>query len=145
MLNHRERVRHIKKNAHKKLQINLRILSIVYLILLVVTIYSAINSHAILWQVLLGLVIGVAAGLISSRMYKISWNDDEAKVIGRIDIYGVAVLVLFIIFELNRTNIAHLFASGESVTTIGLTLITGALFGRILGTSRRIIRVVQSR
>lgn len=144
MLNHHERAEHIKNNASKKLRMNLRILAIVYLILFAVTVYSIINAHAIIWQVVLGLAIGIAAGLVSSRMYKISWDNDEAKVIGRIDIYGVIVLVLFITFELNRNNIANLFASKGSLGAIGLTMITGALFGRIIGTSGRIIHIVRS-
>ncbi len=145
MQKHRERVHHLKHNTSRRLRNNLRILLVVYLVLLIVTIYSAINSHAILWQVLVGFALGIIVGLVSSRMYKISWDEGEAKVIGRIDIYGVIVLVLFIVFELNRNNVARLFASGESLTAVGLTLITGALLGRVFGTSRQIVRIARSR
>lgn len=137
------RAKHIKTNASKKLRNNLRILTIVYVILFIVTLYNVIVSQAIFWQVLTAIVIGLVAGVISSRMYKISWSKDEAKVIGKIDIYGAVVLVLFIIFELNRTRIAEIFASGDAIGSIGLVLITSALFGRILGTSKQIIRVLE--
>jgi hypothetical protein len=116
----------------------------VYAILFVVTMYSAIASNAIFWQVLLGFAIGIAAGIISARMYKITWDKNEAQVVGRIDIYGVIILVLFIAFELNRDRIAILFSSDGSLGTIGLTLITGALFGRIFGTAGKIIKTLQS-
>jgi hypothetical protein len=144
MHRHQAHATHIKKHASKRLRINLRILFIVYAVLFAVTTYSVIISKAIWWQVLLGLFIGLIAGLISSRMYKISWSKDEAKVVGKIDIYGFAVLLLFIIFELNRSHIAMLFSSGSSLGAIGFTLITGALFGRIFGTARQIIRVLKS-
>ena len=143
MRKHRERAIHIKTHASKKLRLNLRILLIVYAVLLIVTLYSAFASHAMFWQVLVGFAIGIVAGVISSRMYKISWSEDEAKVIGKIDVYGLIILVLFIVFELNREHIAQLFSSGDSLGAIGLTLITGALFGRILGTARQIIRVLR--
>lgn len=139
-----ERARHIKKHASKKLQLNLRILFAVYAVLLIVTVYSATVSNAIFWQLAMGFIIGIIAGAISSRMYKISWDKDEAKVVGKIDIYGVVILVLFVLFELNRDHIARLFASGESLGAIGLTLITGALLGRILGTAQQIVRILIS-
>jgi len=142
MNQHRTKAKHIKTNASKRLRLNLRILTIVYIILLFVTMYSVILSQAIFWQVILAIVIGIIAGVISARMYKISWSKDEAKVIGKIDIYGAVVLVLFILFELNRTMIAELFASGDSIASIGFVLITSTLFGRILGTSKKILRVL---
>jgi len=143
MKQHHIKAKHIKTNASKRLQLNLRILGIVYLILFAITGYSVVVSQAIFWQVLLAIIIGVLAGVVSARMYKITWNKHEAEVIGRIDIYGAVVLVLFIIFELNRTQIAQIFSSGESIGAIGLVLITGALFGRIFGTARRILQVLE--
>jgi hypothetical protein len=107
-------------------------------------VYELFISHTLFSQVLIALAIGLAAGFISSRMYKISWDKNSAKVVGRIDIYGVIVLVLFAIFELNRTWIADLFSGGEALGSIGLVLITTALLGRILGTSRKILQVLSA-
>jgi hypothetical protein len=76
-------------------------------------------------------------------MYKISWNKDEAKVVGRIDLYGIIVLVLFIVFELNRDHIASLFAGSETLGSISLVLITETLLGRIIGTAKRILQVLR--
>ncbi|MEO5950595.1 MAG: hypothetical protein ABIQ04_04060 [Candidatus Saccharimonadales bacterium] len=136
--------KHIRTNASKKLRNNLRILSIVYLILFIITMYNLVIAQTTFWQVILAILIGLTAGIISARMYKISWSEDESKVIGRIDIYGGIVLVLFVVFELNRTRIAEIFSSGDSIGSIGLVLITSALFGRILGTSKKILHVLES-
>ncbi len=144
MSQHRhEKAKHIDTHASKGLRNNLRILGVVYTVLFVITMYNLIISQAIFWQVVLAILLGFTAGLVSSRMYKISWNKDESKVIGRIDIYGIVVLVLFIVFELNRTHIAELFASGDSIGSIGLLLVTSALFGRIVGTAKRILQVLR--
>ncbi len=75
-------------------------------------------------------------------MYKISWSKDEAKVIGRIDRYGLIVLGFFILFELNRNLVAGFIAPTEVISTISFALITGTLYGRILGTSRRILKTL---
>lgn len=137
MKNKLERLGHIRNNASKKLRTNLRMLSVVYVVLFIVAMVVAIRSHTALWQVVLGFLIGIVAGLISSRMYKMSWDHHEAEVIGKIDIYGAVTLVLFIAFELNRDLIAGLFASGAAIGTISLTLIAGALYGRIIGTMNK--------
>jgi hypothetical protein len=142
MNNRKERSGHIKTHASKQLRINLRILSVVYVFLLLITLYNVIIAQAIFYQVVLAILIGLVAGVISARMYKITWDKNEEKVVGRIDIYGVIVLVLFILFELNRGIIADLFVNGESLGSISLVLITSALFGRILGTSKKILRVL---
>jgi len=145
MSEHRKKqAKHIQTHASKKLRINLRILSAVYIILLLVTVYELFVTRALFSQVLIALIIGLAAGFISARMYKISWDKDSAKVVGRIDIYGVIVLVLFILFELNRNWIADLFSDGEALGSIGFVLITTALLGRILGTARRILQVLSA-
>ena len=143
MSNHKQHKANIRNHASRRLIMNLRILLVVYVVLLFVTLYQLVVSQAIFWQVLLAIVIGLAAGLISSRMYKISWNKHEATVVGRIDIYGIAVLVLFALFELNRNTIADTFVNGPSLGSIGLVMVTSALFGRILGTSRKILRVLR--
>jgi uncharacterized integral membrane protein len=75
-------------------------------------------------------------------MYKITWDKHEAEVVGRIDIYGITVLVLFALFELNRNTIASTYVHGPSLGAIGFVLLTSALFGRILGTSRKILRIL---
>jgi len=144
MSERRKQARHIQTHASKKLRINLRILSVVYIILLLVTVYELFVSHTLFSQVLIALAIGFTAGFISSRMYKISWDKDTAKVVGRIDIYGVIVLVLFVVFELNRTWIAELFSGGEALGSISFVLITAALLGRIFGTSRKILQILSA-
>ncbi len=115
----------------------------VYSLLLLFTIYKLFVAGPNVFQVVVAVVIGLTAGLISSRMYKISWSKDEAKVVGRIDIYGLVVLVLFSLFEFNKDHIAHLFANGAIVGTISLVLLTSALFGRVLGTAKKILRVLR--
>jgi len=142
MSERRKQAQHIKTHASKKLRINLRILSVVCLILLLITLYELFVSSALFSQVLIAVLIGLAAGVISSRMYKISWDKDEAKVVGRIDMYGVIVLILFVIFELNRNQIAGLFSGSETLGSIGFVLITTALLGRVIGTSKKILRVL---
>jgi len=115
---------------------------VVYVVLFLITLYDLIIARTIFSQVLIAMIIGLVAGIVSARMYKITWDSDEAEVVGRIDAYGVVVLVLFILFELNRNRIAELFAGGASLGSIGFVLITSALFGRIFGTARSILRVL---
>jgi len=143
MKDHRTHARHIKSNASKKLRTNLRLLSVVCLVLICVTGYNVVVTQTVFWQVVVAIAIGLVAGVISTRMYKITWSHHEAQVIGRMDRYGVIVLALFILFELNRNHIAELFVSGEAIGTFALVLVTSALYGRILGTARQILKVLE--
>ena len=75
MSDRKERVEHIKTHSSKRLRLNLRILSIVYIGLLIFTLYDVIVARDIFYQVLIAIIIGLTAGYISSRMYKITWNE----------------------------------------------------------------------
>lgn len=143
MSERQQNAKHIKKHASKRLRRNLQILSVVYAVLFVVTLYDVFVSGTLFSQVIIAVIIGLVAGIVSSRMYKISWDAGEEKVVGRIDIYGIVVLALFIVFELNRSWIAHFFASGTALGSLSLVLVTSALFGRMFGTAKKILRVLR--
>lgn len=133
----------IKTTSHKRLQRNLQILAAVYSILLLITIYHLFVSPVIWWQAALCIIIGLTVGILSSRMMKIDWDKDEEKVVGRMDIYGVIILALFILFEIFRSRIVELFAGGSSAGTLSLLLLAFTLCGRILGTAKKILTVAR--
>ena len=140
---HKEAREIVRQASHERLRRMLRILAIVYSILIVITIYHLSTTHVVWWQVGLCVVIGLAVGFASSRMMKIDWDRDEEKVVGRIDIYGAIILVLFIIFELSRSKVVGLFADSESIGTLSLLLLAFTLYGRIIGMSKKILSTAQ--
>ena len=139
----KERRELIRKASHQRLRRNLQILAAVYIVLFLVTVYHLIATPVIWWQALLCIVLGLAVGIISSRMMKIDWDHDQEKAVGRIDIYGAIILVLFILFEIFRSKIIGLFASNGSVGTLSLLLLAFVLYGRIAGMARKILAIAR--
>ncbi len=133
----------IKKASHQRLRRNLQILAVVYSVLILVTIYHLFTTHVVWWQMALCIAIGLAVGIVTSRMMKIDWDKDQEKVVGRIDVYGAIILVLFILFEVFRTRIVELFASNGSIGTLSLLLLAFTLYGRILGMVKRILAIAR--
>lgn len=106
-------------------------------------IYTGLHDSASAWQVTLGLIIGIVAGKLSARIFKISWDTKARHVTSTIDIAGVIVLILYIIFVLLKNNIAELFATNGSVAAMGLAIAAGGIYGRSLSNLKKIIRILR--
>ncbi len=137
---HRELVRHA---SHKRLRTNLRILAVVYIVLIIVTIAHLVGTPLLWWQALPSIVIGLGVGFISSRMLRISWDSEQSKVIGKMDIYGVIILILFIAFELLRGKLAGLFVSGDAISSASFLILTFAIYGRLVAMSSKIVAIAK--
>jgi hypothetical protein len=76
-------------------------------------------------------------------MFHISWNHDAKKVVSRFDVYGVIILVLYIFFEIFREKIVGYFTHDIQVGTVGFALLAGIMFGRVLGTRGKIMKILK--
>jgi|GEM_PF-1485916 len=129
------------KHINPKLRRSLRIYVIISVVVLVLVVVTGIRSHANGLVVLGGLLAGIIVGVLFNRIYKISWDTDADHAIYKMDVYGIVLLVAYIAFDLSRHRIVELFISGNSVGATSLALLSGALYGRVLGTGRRIIKI----
>ena len=142
-MDQRTKRRHVRKHTDPKLKRNLRIFLVIFVILLSFVVYETTRDGASPWQVGTGLLIGVIAGALTSRMYKISWNQEAQQVTSNFDLYGVLIIGLYILFSLSRTHIAELFAGSESIASASLALLTGTMYGRVLGSGWAIFRILK--
>lgn len=92
---------------------------------------------------LFGLLVGVGIGVVASRMFRTSWNHDAKKVVSRLDIFGVGILISYMLLEVFRGKIVGYFTHGLQVETVGFAFLAGIMFGRVLGTRGRIIEVLK--
>jgi predicted neutral ceramidase superfamily lipid hydrolase len=141
---HQARQDFADKNIHPKLRRSLRLYLIIAVIVFIFVLVSAFRAHASGFVVALGFAAGIAAGIVFSRIYKISWDKDAAKAINKTDLYGGVLLILYIAFDLSRDHLVKIFTQGPAVGATSLALLAGALFGRVLGTGWVIIDVVRS-
>ncbi len=133
-----------RQHLDPKLRRSLRLFLVISALLLAVVIYETIHDHANVGYVALGLIAGIALGTVLSRMYKISWDHDAQRATYRIDIVGGIVLGLYVVFSLFRGNLVGFLAPGQSAAAMSMALLAGAMYGRVLGSGRTIVKVVSS-
>lgn len=91
----------------------------------------------------IALTVGLVVGIFLSRMFKVSWDRDAEKVVSRIDIYGAVLLGIYIVVEISGEDLIRRWFSGPEVLTIILALAGGAVLGRGLGISRKMLQVLR--
>lgn len=132
-----------RKHLHNKVILNLRIFMVISAALIGVVIYEILTGRISLILALIGLVLGTTAGVFTARMYLFSWDHDAKKVISRLDILGGIILVVYILASIFRSKIIGRFVSPNYVTGMSLSVATGLMIGRVLGTGNKILKILK--
>lgn len=112
-------------------------------VLLIVAVYDTVRDRASILSVGIGLAIGVIAGALLSRAYKISWGPKDQRVTYAIDALGILLLAGSIALDIERNHLVGLFAHGASIAAAGMALLAGTLYGRFLGNTHAIVRTLR--
>jgi heme/copper-type cytochrome/quinol oxidase subunit 4 len=122
---------------HKRLLVQIRILSIISVILLGVVAYNVVVYGLSAWLALAIAAVSFLLGLfVFSRMNTIVWNEEEEIIkTGRMEILGFVVLALYVGFEIGlRTLLNAEFPHSFAATAYLFAGIGASLLGRSLGT-----------
>jgi hypothetical protein len=130
--------KHIRHYIDKKLLFRLRMFIVIFVALLGFVIYELISSAVNPVFALLGIVLGIGLGTVLARMYKLSWNKDETKVVGRLDMIGIIILIVYIGFALSRNFLFGHIIQGPSLGVFTLSITAGSMLGRVLATHQGI-------
>ena len=136
----------ISRHSHhidKRLRFRLRLYFLISAVLTALLIYNVVRGTLRLDYGILGLAVGIGIGILASRMYHVSWSHDAKKVASRLDIFGIGILILYILFEIFREKIVGYFTHDVQVGTVGFAILAGIMFGRVLGTRGKIITVLK--
>lgn len=90
-----------------------------------------------------GILIGVGGGIVSSRMNHLSWDHDAEKIVSRLDVFGIIILVAYIIFAILRTKLISYFVHGPTVGAISFSIVAGIMIGRVIGTRGKILKILK--
>jgi hypothetical protein len=129
-------------NIDPRLRTRLRLYGIIFLVMLVVIIVDVVRNLISIPLALLALAIGTVIGLLLGRMYRLSWDEIETKVIARIDWLGGIILVLYILFAIFRNRLFGQWVTGAALGAFTLSLTAGTMLGRVVSTSSGIRRVL---
>jgi hypothetical protein len=92
-----------------------------------------------------GIFIGLFLGIISARMYHLSWSKDAKKIVSRLDVVGIIILVLYMAFVIVRSKLIGYFVAAPMVGAVGFAITAGIMIGRVIGTRNAIIEILKER
>lgn len=143
-----KRHRSLHKHVHhidKKLKFRLRLYSIISLVMLGVVLYEIFIKTLPLEFAVVGIFIGLFGGIISARMYHLSWNHDAKKIVSRLDVVGIIILVFYIAFVIARSKLIGYFVVAPMVGAVGFSITAGIMMGRVIGTRNAIMEILKER
>lgn len=127
----------------RRLRFRMRMYVGIFLVLVVVIGVRVLQGRVGLTPVMLGLGGGIAIGLLVGRMYRLSWDDETNTVIGRIDLLGAALLVLYLIFSLLRDRLIGSWTDrAETISAVALCVTAGGMLGRVIFMLRGVRRIL---
>jgi peptidoglycan/LPS O-acetylase OafA/YrhL len=128
----------------KRLIFRLRIYTLVMIFMLLVISGEVLSgTFSVAWA-LGGILIGLGVGILATRMYRLSWDEDTSHVISRIDWIGGIILISYLIFVFTRTHYLSYWVQGAPLMGIIFSITAGTMLGRVLGTRRGINKVLKT-
>ncbi len=135
----------LKKQTHPKLQVVLWVYFLIAIIFLGLAIWHVFWDDVRGWLIFGPLALGLIIGAIISRIAKISWDLQTRQVISKIDILGLGVLLAYLIFCWWRQRLIAQFVHGPEITTVTFSLLSGIMYGRMLGVRGKIKKVIRKK
>jgi len=114
------------------------------LIMLAIIVYEVFTGVFMVSWAIGGIVIGFGVGILASRMYHLSWDDETNMVIGHIDKIGAVILIAYLIFIFSRTYFLQQWVQGAPLTALILSLTTGSMLGNMMSTRRGIRKILKT-
>ena len=134
----------VTQSVDRRLIVRLRIYIIVMILLLAVIIYEVVQGTFVIQLPIVGIIIGLFVGIIVSRMYNLSWDEETNNVIGEIDRIGAVILVVYLIFIFTKSYFLGYYVQGTYLFAIILGITAGTMLGRVLATSRGINQILKA-
>lgn len=131
------------QNIDSRIIKRLRNYLLVMFILLVLIVFEVLNGRFNILFSTGGILMGLLIGVIVSRVYNLSWDEETNNVIGRIDWIGAVILVCYLIFIFTKTQLLGYWVQGTSLFALVLGITAGTMLGRVLSTKRGIERVLK--
>lgn len=133
----------IRQFVQKKLIIRLRIFFILFFILVDIVFYEISLYYISPLMALGALLFGFFTQLLFVRRKKIYWEEDTARVIGKMDQIGVILLIIYILFSATRHWLLHQWLQGNQLAAFSFAFAAGAMGGRLLSMRRQIKKVLR--
>ena len=135
-MNEKDEIKIRHQHIDSKMKIRLRIYSLIAIILLIFVGYEVSLGTISIQLAILGIVVGLIAGSILGRVFRLDWNEENSKVIGYIDGIGALIIIMYIIFVLTEIHYLQ--------TVLVLSVFAGAMLGRVLITRHNMTKILKA-
>ncbi|QQS59625.1 hypothetical protein IPN35_01960 [Candidatus Peregrinibacteria bacterium] len=134
-----------KQHVEQKLLKRLRIFAIIIAIVIGIVVYKILFDEISIRLAIIGLTFGTILGLITGRMFKITWDQEAQKVISRLDKIGVIFLMFYVVIEIGRKWIFGSWLHGKELSAFSLIFLAGLLLGRLLTMMKNIKKALMAK
>lgn len=118
-----------------KLRWQLRLFSLLALVMLAITGYRIGHGEIAVALALLTLALGIGVGALISRIYRLDWDMVTSTIVGRVDLLGGLILAAYLIFAVAKGRlIGHWITDAHQASILGLDLTAGIMIGRVIAT-----------
>jgi len=139
-----QKVHPARQHIDRRLIVRLRLYCITCLVMLGVIVVEIVRHKIGVTLAAGGIAIGLVLGIVVSRMYRLSWDEQTTKVVAQIDWIGGGILGLYITFIFFRDWIFGHWLQGSTLVEFGLCISAGLMLGRVLGARHGISIALQS-
>jgi len=139
-----QKVHPARQHIDHRLIVRLRLYCITCLVMLGVIVVEIVRHKIGVTLAAGGIAIGLVLGIVVSRMYRLSWDEQTTKVVAQIDWIGGGILGLYITFIFFRDWIFGHWLQGSTLVEFGLCISAGLMLGRVLGARRGISVTLQA-
>ena len=133
----------IREHVGKSIRVRVRVYALIFLVMAVLVILDVVRvgPRSVL-PVLACVVGGALVGVLASRMFAMSWDTVSSSVVGKLDVIGGVILVLYILFSIFRSRLLGLWIEAPVLGVASLAALAGVMAGQVVGTGRGVRRVL---
>lgn len=130
---------------HPKLRRQLRIFLVVYAVMTVLVLIDIIRDHIDPVWAVGGFAAGLLLGFVLQRVNVLSFDPESGNVIGRMDLIGIILLALYLVFVVFRDRLLDNWITDRNELAVAtLSITAGAMIGRTLFTLRGVRGVLRA-
>ena len=132
-----------RRHIDKKLLIKLRMFALIFLIMAGIGVYNVAEGNIRLILALSALGGGILIGLLVGRANNIIWHEEDEKAISKMDLFGIIILVAYILFAIFRKKIFSHWLAGHELSGFIIWFSSGIMLGRLLTLRTMVIKVLR--
>ena len=135
----------MKTHPHvdKKLRFRIIVYFVISFIMFCVVFFDIFKQYIHPLLAAICVIVGVGIGIITTRMFHISWDQDTKKVMARLDLFGGIILVGYICVSFMRGRIIGQYVHGPAVGAVSFSFLAGTMLGRVLGTRGKVMKILK--